>query len=431
MFKISDSKKLKNQMLNWCSMKDVFAFIDSNGYNKKQTGAASYPDYDFLAAINALDILCCNYGHALNELGNFISHESDWYFGMMGYDLKNEIESLESKNRDQTGFPDLCFFRPELIFLLKSDILEIHYHEGKFNKNEIHKVYCQIMQMPASSNKTHKQLYLNSRMTKKDYLAKVNAIKKHIFRGDIYEVNFCQEFYAENVDIAPHVFYQKLADFSPAPYASLYRFHNKYLISSSPERYLLKKGRRVISQPMKGTIKRSRDEILDRKLKYKLRLDPKEVAENIMIVDLVRNDLAKTALRNSVAVEELCGIYSYSTVHQMVSTIRSDLNPEFNFIDIIKNTFPMGSMTGAPKFKAMQLIERYEDTKRGIYSGAAGYITPENDFDFSVIIRSILYNQTNGYLSFMTGSAITADSCPEFEYKECYLKAKAVFEALK
>lgn len=418
-------------MLNWCGRKEVFAFIDSNGYNKKQTGAACYPDFDFLAAIYALDILCCNYGHALSELSNFISNQSDWYFGMLGYDLKNEIECLESKNIDQTGFPDLCFFRPGLIFLLKNGTLEIHYHEENFNKNEIYEVYCEIMQTQFSSDDVNRKLYLNSRITKKDYLHKVNALKKHIFRGDIYEVNFCQEFYAENVNIVPTVFYQRLADFSPAPYASLYRFYDKFLISSSPERYLLKKGMKIISQPMKGTIGRSKNESLDRKFRHKLRHDPKEIAENIMIVDLVRNDLAKTALRNSVTVEELCGIYSYSTVHQMVSTIRSDLNPAFNFIDIIKNTFPMGSMTGAPKFRAMQLIEKYEDTKRGIYSGAAGYITPENDFDFSVIIRSILYNQTNRYLSFMTGSAITANSSPEYEHTECILKAKAIFNALK
>jgi para-aminobenzoate synthetase component 1 len=150
-----------------------------------------------------------------------------------------------------------------------------------------------------------------------------------------------------------------------------------------------------------------------------------------MIVDLVRNDLSKIASKGSVNVDELFGIYSFKQVHQMISTVSCEIKDHFTFTDIIKATFPMGSMTGAPKVRAMQIIEECESTKRGVYSGALGYIEPNGDFDFSVVIRSILYNSSNNYLSFMTGSAITSQADAESEYAECLLKAKAMFEALE
>jgi para-aminobenzoate synthetase component 1 len=154
------------------------------------------------------------------------------------------------------------------------------------------------------------------------------------------------------------------------------------------------------------------------------------MAENLMIVDLVRNDLAKSSKPGSVKVEELFGIYSFKQLHQMISTVSSIKRENVDPVEVIKNAFPMGSMTGAPKIRAMELIEKYETTKRGVYSGASGYFTPEMDFDFNVLIRSIFYNDTANKLSFQVGSAITYDADPEYEYKECLLKAKAIFEIL-
>ncbi|MBN2215505.1 MAG: anthranilate synthase component I family protein [Bacteroidales bacterium] len=429
-FKVIDAKRFKRQMLNWCRQKPVFALLDSNGYNKIAGASALYSEFDFLAAVNALDIISCKYGNALNKLNECITTEKDWYFGLLGYDLKNEIENLTSENTDQLGFDDLYFFRPELIFILKNNRLEIHYHENDFNEKEIIKTFGEIIDMPPFSEHQRWNINIRQRIKKDEYLSKINHIQKHIYRGDIYEMNFCQEFYAEDMPVDPVILYANLVRISPAPFSCLYRFNDKYLISSSPERYLKKKGSRILSQPMKGTIKRNNDLLLDQSLKERLRRDPKENSENVMIVDLVRNDLAKTAVKSSVQVEELCGIYSYPTVHQMVSTISSELRSGCTIIDLIRSTFPMGSMTGAPKIRAMQIIEQYEETKRGIYSGAAGYITPEMDFDFNVVIRSILYNQTNHYLSFITGGAITANSVPENEYEECFLKAKALVNAI-
>ena len=173
------------------------------------------------------------------------------------------------------------------------------------------------------------------------------------------------------------------------------------------------------------------NEVEDQKLKQKLATDIKERSENVMIVDLVRNDLAKTAIKGSVEVEELCKVYTFDQVHQMISTVISQVSDQVHPVDILKTTFPMGSMTGAPKISAMKIIETLEETKRGLYSGAVGYFTPEGDFDFNVVIRSILYNSSKKYVSYSVGGAITAKSDPLSEYEECLVKAKAMRQVLE
>jgi len=275
------------------------------------------------------------------------------------------------------------------------------------------------------------EIHIKLRIFKDEYFKRVGEMLQHIHRGDIYEANFCQEFYAENTSINPLKVYQKLNAISKAPFAAFLKLNDKFLLSASPERYLRKLGTKVISQPIKGTAKRSHNPKRDEELKNILRDDPKERAENIMIVDLVRNDLSKSALKGSVIVEELCEVYSYDQVHQMVSTVTSKVSEEKNPVEMIRESFPMGSMTGAPKVSAMQIIEKLESFKRGLYSGAVGYFTPEGDFDFNVVIRSILYNETNKYVSYAVGSALTAKSSPEKEYEECLLKAKAMREVLE
>ena len=239
------------------------------------------------------------------------------------------------------------------------------------------------------------------------------------------------EFFANDAKIEPLAIYQKLNEISEPPFAVYFRNNTQHLLSASPERYLRKEGTKVISQPIKGTAKRSVDTNEDEQSKLNLVHNEKERSENIMIVDLVRNDLSQTATKGSVQVEELCQPYTFKQVHQMISTVISEVEPSTSPIEILRTTFPMGSMTGAPKISAMQIIEELEETKRGLYSGAVGYFTPTNDFDFNVVIRSILYNATNDYLSFSVGSAITSLSDPAMEYEECLLKAKAMFEVLQ
>ena len=249
---------------------------------------------------------------------------------------------------------------------------------------------------------------------------------EHIHRGDIYEANFCQEFYAKDCEIEPYHVFKDLNKISEPPFAVFFKNEERYLLSASPERYLRKEGSKIISQPIKGTAKRLLSPIDDEKIAHDLMRDEKERAENVMIVDLVRNDLSKSSQKGSVRVEELCKVYTFKQVHQLISTIVSELKDDFHPVDVIKDTFPMGSMTGAPKLSAMEIMEELEETKRGLYSGTVGYFTPDGDFDFNVVIRSILYNALERYVSLSVGSAITAKSSPEREYEECLLKAKAM-----
>jgi len=272
---------------------------------------------------------------------------------------------------------------------------------------------------------------IRMRIHKEAYFKKVNALLEHIHKGDIYEANFCQEFYAENTPLNPVQTFERLNTISKAPFSALLRWKKKHLLCASPERYLKRTEQTVWSQPIKGTARRGSNVSEDKEIAKALKQDPKERSENIMITDLVRNDLSKGALRGSVSVEELCEVYSFEQVHQMISTVKAKVANSKKSTDLIRETFPMGSMTGAPKISAMKLIEKHEETKRGLYSGTVGYFAPNGDFDFNVVIRSILYNAETQYISSSVGSAITAKSKPEKEYQECLLKAKAMRKVLE
>jgi len=271
---------------------------------------------------------------------------------------------------------------------------------------------------------------LQSRFNKNDYIAAANKIKEHISRGDIYVTNFCQEFFADGAKIDPVNTFLQLNSLSPTPFAAFYKWQDNFILCASPERFLAKRNDKLISQPIKGTAKRGRDDEEDEHIKQELRNHTKELQENVMIVDLVRNDLTRSAKQGTVKTEELFSIYTFNQVHQMISTVVCELQEGISAVQAIRNTFPMGSMTGAPKISAMQLMEQYERSRRGVYSGAIGYFSPDNDFDFNVVIRTLLYNSIEKYLSFQTGSAITYHADPEKEYEECLLKAKAILEVL-
>ena len=419
---ISSFSDFKNQLLHWANQHREVVFLDSNLYHQK------YSSYDAVLAVDAFTSIKTDYENAFQDLYQYQSQTKDWLFGYLSYDLKNDTEALHSNNFDGLDFPDLFFFQPKKLFLIKGNLLEVQYL--RMYDDEIEVDFEEILfltsnfQLPTSIN-------IQQRISKENYLSKVSKMLEHIHRGDIYEANFCMEFYAENAQIEPLEIYQKLNAISEPPFAVYFKNNFQYLLSASPERYLRKEGTKVISQPIKGTARRSFDLEQDEQLKSDLAQNEKERSENIMIVDLVRNDLSHTATKGSVQVEELCQIYTFKQVHQMISTIVSEVENTTSPIEILRTTFPMGSMTGAPKISAMQIIEELEETKRGLYSGAVGYFTPNGDFDFNVVIRSILYNSKNQYLSFSVGSAITSQAIPKMEYEECLLKAKAMFEVLK
>ena len=421
-YTIDNPSLFKEQLLYWAQQFREVAFLDSNSYPQ------AYSSYDCMLAVDAFTLLQTDYHNAFEDLKQYQQTTKDWLFGYLSYDLKNDSERLQSNNFDGLDFPDLFFFQPKKIFLLKGNQLETRYLH--LCDDELQEDYQDITTIVPQQSSASESVVVHARIDQKKYLEQVQKMQEYIHKGDIYEANFCMEFYAENATIQPLEKFQKLNAISQPPFAVFLKNNQQYLLSATPERYLRKEGEDLISQPIKGTAKRYEDPVADEKAKDDLASNPKERAENIMITDLVRNDLSRTAQKGSVQVEELCGIYSFMQVHQMISTITSKMDEKYSVIDVLRLTFPMGSMTGAPKISAMKIIEELEATKRGLYSGAVGYFTPEGDFDFNVVIRSILYNQKKQYLSFSVGSAITALSVPEQEYEECLLKAKAMKSVL-
>jgi para-aminobenzoate synthetase component I len=391
----------KIQMLNWANRFSIFCLLDNQRYNFTK------PVFECLLAIGVKKNIALQYGNAFAALQQFYEYtKGEWLFGHLGYDLKNETEKLQSKNFDGIGFDDAHFFVPEIVIELKNNAVTIYTDDNP-------KVIFNNIQAAAVDDiKETGHIVVSSRISKNDYVNTVNQLRQHILRGDCYEINYCQEFYATDAIINPVQVYQKLVAASPNPLAAMYKFNNRYCICASPERYLQRKGNTILSQPIKGTSKRDlADPVNDAINKQYLLTSQKEKSENVMVVDLVRNDLSKVCVESSVKVDELFGVYSFPQVHQMISTVSGVVNENINWIDAVKATFPMGSMTGAPKKKVMELIDQYEQTKRGLFSGALGYIKPNGDFDFNVVIRSILYNDDTNYLSFQAGSGLKQQPC--------------------
>lgn len=418
-FLANNLTEFKKKALLWANTFDHCTFFNNNDLSFPFS-----PFPNFIAA-DAAEIITFDGKSDFEKLKDEVNANKDWLVGYLGYDLKNQVEKLTSNNLDLTGFPDIYFYRPSHLVFFNNDEVKI---ESTGNPQE---VFDEISKVKIDNRRSINSIkHFKQEIGKKDYLNTVNTLRNHIIEGDIYEVNFCIAFHTENADLNPLHVYSELIGQSPTPFSVFQKIKSQYLLCASPERFLKKSGNKLISQPIKGTIQRGSTPKEDEVQKQKLQNDEKERAENMMIVDLVRNDLARSCQPGSVKVEEMFGIYPFRHLHQMISTVTGELRDNVHFIDAVKNAFPMGSMTGAPKIKAMELIEQYELNKRGLFSGAVGFITPNGDFDFNVVIRSIFYNASSKKLSFQAGSAITYDSIPEKEYEECMLKVKAIKEIL-
>jgi para-aminobenzoate synthetase component 1 len=418
-FKTVDISEFKSNLLNWSQQFETLIWLDSNNHNQQ------YNSFDCALAADEFTSIKTDYYNAFEKLKEYQTLTKDYIFGYLTYDVKNDVEQLSSSNFDGLHFADLYFFQPKKLIFVKKEAIEFHYL--KMIDDEIESDFEEIKKAKAPKIEIiNSDINIKLRIPQREYHSKIDEILAHIQRGDIYEVNFCQEFYAENTTINPVEVYRHLNEISAPPFASFLKLDNKIAMCASPERYIKKEGLKIISQPIKGTAKRVQSKLDDTQLAANLMQNEKERAENVMIVDLVRNDLSKTAKKGSVKVEELCKVYSFKQVHQLISTVVSEVKENTHPVDVIRDTFPMGSMTGAPKVAAMKIIEKFEESKRGLYSGTVGYFTPENDFNFNVIIRSILYNASKKYVSYSVGGAITAKSIPDKEYEECLLKAKAM-----
>ena len=401
-------------LVNWADKFEHASVLNSNKY------IDTYGDYTLLAGIGSKRILKSD---DLNALRDFYKKDNTWLFGHLGYDLKNKLEHLNSQHQANFQFGELCFFEPEIVVIQKRGEEQVSF----FGEREV-EVKSLLEELPNFQLGGITLPQLVARMDKDAYLSAVRALKKEIQLGNIYEINYCQEFYANEVEVDCASVYSHLNQKSAMPFSAFYKVKNDSLMCASPERFLTKRGNKIHSQPIKGTIKRGNSAREDEELKTLLKSDIKEQSENVMIVDLVRNDLSRTATRGSVKVVELFGVYQFPQVHQLISTVSSTLDEKFDIFDVIGTSFPMGSMTGAPKISAMQLADQQEMSRRELYSGSVGYITPEGDADFNVIIRSLMYSSSKKYLSLTVGGAITDLAEPEQEYEECLLKAQAIFE---
>jgi len=361
---------------------------------------------------------------SIEEFSGFVEQKDDYIFGHVGYDFKSKTSPVENHYLAQDGFNDCHFFVPRLILESRNEEWWIGYFEEED--------YAEFIRLfnPDMHNASNGTIELNAVTNWKTYQQNCDSLLRHIHRGDIYEINYCLDFVGESNSIDPVSVFERLNEIADAPMSVLYKNGGSWLICASPERYISRSANTVISQPIKGTIRRGATEAEDVLLQKKLQSDPKECSENVMIVDLVRNDLSRIAEKGSVQVTELFGTYPFKTVHQLISTVRCEVDASTSFEEIINATFPMGSMTGAPKINAMKLAEHYEEMSRGIYSGSVGCILPNGDFDFNVVIRSITWNSATGLVSAKAGGAITANSVPEKEYEECLLKARAMMHAL-
>ena len=417
-FKVENINDLKEKFLFFSKSKENVIFLDSN--RKKN-------DYEFIFSYGKISELK-SFDNSLEKLDNYINLVNDWIFGFISYDLKDEIEDLKSKNLKYFNTPNLSFFQPSTIWVFDGIILKALY----FDEIELFDDWDEINKIHISfdNNKSNLNVELKGRLSKEEYIIKIKDIKDRIKIGDTYELNFCFDFFNDNTKISPENTFKKLNKLTESPMSVYYKDQYFHVISSSPERFIKRNKKTIISQPIKGTKKRGATLQEDVFLINSLKNSVKEKSENHMIVDLVRNDFSRIAKKGTVKVTELSKINTYKNIHQMVSTIEAQIENDMFFSTILKSTFPMGSMTGAPKIKTMKIIEEFEETSRGIYSGAIGYIDPDKNFDFNVVIRTIIYDDKLSKISVNVGSGITFKSVPEDEYEECLTKIDALKKSL-
>lgn len=413
-FLLNEGHQIKDQIENLARQSPHCLILDSHQHKDP------YGQYEFLMAWEAREVFKTKSPNPFKELEAFRQRHQDWLFGHLSFDLKNKLEDLQSRHPNTMEWEDIQFFIPETVLFLKEGIWRVESYRYR-NSEEL---MADLPQPLAPAEEA--SLQFEPQISLKTYLEDIEALKAELQYGNIYEINYCTLFEARGT-MRPFARYQYLKARHQAPFEAFYRDGDRYLLCFSPERYLRKKGTELISQPIKGTAARDQDPIKDQEQKAHLLSSEKERAENVMIVDLVRNDLSRTAQKNSVSVPELFGLYSFKAVHQMISTVRSELDEDrYSLEDALRYSFPMGSMTGAPKLSALKLIDRHEHFRRGLYSGSVGYIDPKGNFDFNVVIRSIQYHAKKKIAQVGVGSAITIHCDPKAEYTECLLKAEKV-----
>lgn len=402
---------IKCKVLEWLVRSGTFIYLDSHSY------ADPYGRYEMLAACSPLA-----WYRSLQELKQQSS--CDWAFGHLAFTYKDQLfaDLPDRHGPASDGFGAMSFFQPETVCYIRRSVRELVIETVADPRS----VAAQINRMHVGPLAPLPALQFQRRQDQAAYKAALAQVLEHIAAGDCYELNYCCEAVAKVSGLDPLQVYRHLKQTSPAPFSVFYRSGDAWMMGASPERFVCKREGRLLAQPIKGTAPRGRDEEEDEALKRQLRQSGKEQAEHVMIVDLMRNDLARCCEQGSITVAELMGIYSFPTVHQMISTVSGVLRPEQTIPDVLAHLFPAGSMTGAPKKRVLALTDALEERSRGIYAGTVGYLAPDGDADFNVVIRSLLYHAGSGRLAYHTGGAITRQSIPALEWEELLLKGRAL-----
>ena len=417
LYSLKNKDLFVKKVVNFSSNQTHFTLLNSND---------SFDDYELIIAYGAKSFIQSS-KNSLQKIDKYISCVNDWVFGFLSYDLKNEIENLSDLNKDIFNLPNVYFYQPKVIWLIKGEKARIY----SISKKNLNEDWDKINSINYKECAKKSSIDLIPRTSRDEYVKKIKKIKQRILKGDCYEMNFCFDMYSQNKKINPYKTYIKLNNYTRSPMSTFFKLNQLFLLSSSPERFIKRNNKTIISQPIKGTAKRGLNSTEDEEIKERLLSSPKELSENHMIVDLVRNDLSRLATKGSVKVKYLNKLNTFKRVHQLISTIEAKIESKTKFSKIINGMFPMGSMTGAPKIESMNIIDEYESTKRGLYSGSVGYIKPNKDFDFNVVIRSIIYDEILKEINVNVGSAITFKSDAESEFEECLLKAEPMIKSLK
>lgn len=424
--KIDDIVLAKQRILSFLSNYEIYTYLDTNFYAEYK-----YSNYELLAAFDATSIFSSDDKFDFEKIFKSSTQNKDWLFGFFSYNLKNKFQALSSKHIPFISFPDSYFFIPKYVIYIPKNSNEIFISSWTSHAKNILFEIMHHEVRPIVNNTLPESKKFQAQISHKQYIETVHQIQACIAKGDFYELNFCMEYILENVRPDFYSLFEKINRTNKAPFSACCRFEHLNIACTSPERFLMKQQQKIIAQPIKGTAKKCASAEANQKAIEQLSNSIKERAENVMIVDLVRNDLSHYCQAGSVEVEELCKIYHFEQVHHLISIISGILEPHDHHLKIFKNTFPPGSMTGAPKFIVMKKIEEFENFNRGLYSGSIGYFRPDGNFDFNVVIRSIFYDAQQNKLSCHTGSAITYDSEAEAEYNECIAKAEAMFFAIQ
>jgi len=409
-------RETKDELLSWAAGFDYVCFLDSC-----ETDTDRYGRYEFILAVADEETDVC---YSWEELRANVEPDYDyWWFGSLSYEARTSLEPrLKSENPPRIAFPEVCFFRAETVIFLRK------------GESKVESIPSFAAHLAEGRTLPPAEVYLTSRLssdfTRAEYVATVETLRQHIYEGDCYEINLSQNFYAEAQIPSPASLWRQLTDVSPTPFAAYAKFGPIHSLGASPERFLQLKGDRLLTQPIKGTAPRDPDQQRDTELLRQLQDSHKDQAENVMIVDLSRNDLYRSSVVNGVSVPQLYEVQSFAKVHHLVSSVVAEKDESISPLQAVAHTFPPGSMTGAPKVKSCELIDQYERHARGIYAGSIGYIAPGGDFDLNVVIRSMVYHEEKGLMSYQTGGAITWDSDPEAEFEETLVKARAMEEVL-